>query len=62
MRKAGFTTICNWIIEAWQELDPAIIQKVFKKGLLMLTSNGWKIDVMPPGMIVRSVLELFSTT
>jgi hypothetical protein len=28
----------------------------------MLTSNGWKIDVMPPGMIVRSVLELFSTT
>jgi len=29
--------------------------------LLMLTSNGWRIDVMPPGMIVRSVLELFSS-
>ena len=36
MRKAGFTTICNWIIEAWQELDPAIIQKVFKKCLFFL--------------------------
>jgi len=46
MRKAGFTTICNWIIEAWQELDPAIIQKAFKKCTISNALDGSEDDIV----------------
>lgn len=46
MRKAWFTTICNWIIEAWQELDPAIIQKTFKKCTISNALDGSEDDII----------------
>ena len=46
MWKAELTTICTWILEAWQELDPQIIVKSFKKCTISNTMDATEDHVV----------------
>ena len=44
MRKAELTTICIWVKEAWEELNPEIIVKAFKKCTISNALDGSEDD------------------
>jgi hypothetical protein len=44
MRKAELTTICTWVKEAWDELNPEIIVKAFKKCTIFNALDGSEDD------------------
>ena len=44
MRKAELTTICTWVEEAWEELNPEIIVKAFKKCTISNALDGSEDD------------------
>jgi hypothetical protein len=44
MRKAELTTICTWVKEAWEELNPEIIVKAFKKCTISNALDGSEDD------------------
>jgi hypothetical protein len=44
MRKAELTTICTWVKEAWDELNPEIIVKAFKKCTISNALDGSEDD------------------
>ena len=55
MRKVELQDICQWIVNAWTELDPQIIVKAFKKYCILNRSDGtednvvWEHLVQPRG-------------
>ena len=46
MRKPELQDVCQWIADAWQELDPSIIIKAFKKCCISNKMDGTKDDAM----------------
>ena len=46
MRKPELNTICSWIKDAWEELDPEIIIRAFKKCCISNALDGSEDDVL----------------
>ena len=46
MRKPELEEICQWIVDAWQELDPQIIVHSFKKCCISNTLDGSEDDIL----------------
>ena len=46
MRKPSLLDVCTWINDAWQELDPAIIVRSFKKCCISNAMDGTEDDVL----------------
>lgn len=46
MRKPELDTICTWIKEAWEELDPQIIVRAFKKCCISNALDGSEDDIL----------------
>jgi hypothetical protein len=46
MRKPELTYICQWIVDAWQEIDPSIIIHAFKKCCISNAMDGSEDDVV----------------
>lgn len=46
MRKLKLNTVCWWISEVWQELDPQIIVRAFKKCCISNTLDGSDDDIL----------------
>ena len=46
MRKPELQDICQWIVDAWAELDPAIIVHAFKKCCISNRMDGTEDDVL----------------
>ena len=45
LKKPSITLICNWVLQAWQEIDPIIIVKAFKKCCISNALDGSEDDV-----------------
>ena len=45
-RKPELPLICEWILTAWQELDPAIIVRAFKKCCISNAMDGTEDDIL----------------
>ena len=46
MRKPELNTICSWIKDVWEELDPEIIIRAFKKCCISNALDGSEDDVL----------------
>ena len=46
MRKVELQDICQWIVDAWSELDPQIIVKAFRKCCILNSMGGTEDDVV----------------
>lgn len=46
MQKPELDTICTWIKEAWEELDPQIIVRAFKKCCISNALDGSEDDIL----------------
>lgn len=46
MQKPELDTICTWIKEAWEELDPKIIVRAFKKCCISNALDGSEDDIL----------------
>jgi hypothetical protein len=45
-RKPELEEICQWIVDCWQQLDPAIIQRAFKKCCISNHLDGTEDDIL----------------
>jgi len=62
MRKPELEEICKWIVEAWQQLDPNIIVKAFKKCCISNNLDGTEDDSVWDDMTKKTSDDDCSTT
>ncbi|MCU7901214.1 MAG: hypothetical protein KZQ66_03680, partial [Candidatus Thiodiazotropha sp. (ex Lucinoma aequizonata)] len=53
MRKPELQDVCQWIVDAWTELDPAIIVRAFKKCCISNSMDGTEDDVIWQDFVQR---------
>ena len=46
MRAPSLVSVCEWVRDAWQQLDPAIIRKAFLKFGILNTLDGTEDDYL----------------
>ena len=54
MRKPELPVICSWIVDAWNELDPEIIVRAFKKCTISNALDGSEDDIVWEQNIAKS--------
>ena len=46
LKKPSITIRCQWVVKAWDEMDPAIIIKAFKKCSISIALDGSEDDAL----------------